>query len=168
MFREHSPFDGFISFLTQQYQGNVHDLGIISVTSSGVNSDRNPKNVVDFESSLYAQTGDAPNSWICYDLKEKRMSVSHYSLRSRPENDGRHPMNWTLEGSMDGQNWIELDRRDNCRELVGLNRSATFSVSKREFVQQIRLRQHGKDSNGYGHLTVSAIELFGDVVNSGA
>jgi hypothetical protein len=69
------------------------------------------------------------------------------------------------EGSIDGKNWIELDRRDNCHEIAGLNRSATFSISRREFVQQIRLRQHGKDSSGAANLTVSAIELFGDVVN---
>jgi hypothetical protein len=91
------------------------------------------------------------------------MNVSHYSLRSQPDCDNHHPMNWMLEGSMDGQNWIELDRRDNCRELVGLNRSATFSVSRRAFFQQIRLRQHEENSNGYDYLTVNAFELFGDL-----
>jgi hypothetical protein len=165
LFRADSPFDGLISFLTQSHHGNVHDLGIVSVTASDVYSDRNPKNVVDLESSLHCHTPDAPNSWICYDLKDKRMNVSHYSLRSRSDHDNSHLMNWTLEGSMDGKNWRELDRRDNCRELVGLNRSATFSVSTREFVQQIRLRQHGKDNSGYGALTVGAFELFGAVRN---
>jgi hypothetical protein len=93
------------------------------------------------------------------------MNVSHYSLRSRPDSDSHHPINWILEGSIDGNNWIELDRRDNCREIAGQNRSATFSVSKREVVQQIRLRQHGKESSGYDHLTVSAIKLFGYLRN---
>jgi hypothetical protein len=152
-----------ISVLTQQHHGNVHDLGIVSVTSSGVNGRCNAKHVVDFDNSMYCQTKNVPNSWICYDLKGKRMRVSHYSLRSRGDCNGYHPKNWTLEGSMDGENWIELDRRHDCGELVGLNRSATFSVSKGEFVQQIRLRQHGKDSNEANYLTVSAIELFGDV-----
>jgi hypothetical protein len=165
VFRSDSPFDGFISFLSQQHHGNVHDCGIISVTSSGVHSNGYAKHVVDFESSLYAQTSNVSNSWICYDLKDKQMNVSHYSLRSRAAGDGNHPMNWTLEGSLDGNNWIELDCRNDCRELVGQNLSATFSVSRREFVQQIRLRQHGKDSTGYGYLTVSAFELFGDVRN---
>jgi hypothetical protein len=104
-----------------------------------------------------------PNSWICYDLKYKQMNVSHYSLRSRPDYDGWHPTNWTLEGSIDGTNWIELDRRDNCRDIIGLNRSATFSVSRREFVQQIRIHQHGKNSKGDDSLAVSAFELFGDL-----
>jgi hypothetical protein len=48
-----------------------------------------------------------------------------------------------------------------------LNRSATFSVSKQEFFQNIRLRQHGKNSSGYDYLAVSAIELFGDVGTNG-
>jgi hypothetical protein len=82
LFQSDSPFDGYISFLTQQHHGNIHDLGIISVTSIGVNRDHNAKHVIDFESSLYCQTMSAPNSWICYDLKDKRMKVTHYSLRS--------------------------------------------------------------------------------------
>jgi hypothetical protein len=45
LFQEDSPFDGLISFLTQHHHGNVHDLDIISVTSSRVNSNRHAKHV---------------------------------------------------------------------------------------------------------------------------
>jgi hypothetical protein len=72
-------------------------------------------------------------------------------------------MNWIIEGSIDGENWIELDRRDDCREVVGVNRSATFQIEKREFVRLVRLRHYGKNSNGYDYLTVSAFELFGNL-----
>jgi hypothetical protein len=160
-FREDSRFDGIISFLTQLHGGNVDDRSIVSVKSNSVYSDRIAKNVVDFESSLYAHTADETNSWIWYDFKDKRVKVSHYSLRSRSDNDSNHPMNLTVEGSKDGETWIEFDRRDECGDVVGLNRSGTFSTVRSEFVQHIRFRQHGKNSSGSNHLIVSGWELFG-------
>jgi hypothetical protein len=72
-----------------------------------------------------------------------------------------HPINWMLEGSVDGTEWVELDRQNNCRDVVGLNRSKTFSRSGDGFFQLIRLRQTGKESSGSDYLQVSAIELFG-------
>jgi hypothetical protein len=101
-YREGSPFDGIISFLTRTHGGNICDLDIVSITSSSAHSSRIAKNVVDFDSSSLAQTDSNPNSWICYDFKTKSVNVKHYSLRSRSDFDGHHPMNWTLEGSVDG------------------------------------------------------------------
>jgi hypothetical protein len=148
LLRSDSSFDDLISFLTQQYHGNIHDVDAISVTLTGAN---------------WTHNANAPNSWICYDLNEKRMSLSHYSLHSRPNSDGWHAIHWTLEGSMDGSHWIRLDHRDSCRELLGANRFAVFEVSRRESVRQIWIRQHGKDSSEDGHLAVSAFESVGDV-----
>jgi hypothetical protein len=160
-YREGSSFDGIISFLTRQHGGNIHDLGIVSVTSSSVNGGRVAKNVVDFNSLSIGQTNGEPNGWICFDFKEKRVNVHHYSIRSRNDYDLNHPINWMLEGSVDGTEWVELDRQNNCGDLVGLNRSKTFSGSGNEFFQLIRLRQTGKNGCGDDYLTVSAIELFG-------
>jgi hypothetical protein len=95
------------------------------------------------------------------DFKEKQVNVHHYSLRSRNDSDCNHPMNWTLKGSVDGTEWLEIDRQNNSRDLVGLNRSQTFSGSGNAFFRLIRLRQTGKNSSDCDFLTVSAIELFG-------
>jgi hypothetical protein len=160
-YREGSPFDGIISFLTRQHGGNIDDLGIVSVTSSNVNGGCRAKHVVDLNTSSIFQTNGESNGWICMDLKEKQVSVHHYSLHSRNDHDSHHPMNWTLEGSVDGTEWLEIDRQNNCGDLVGLNRSQTFSGSGNVFFRLIRLRQTGKDSSGRDYLTVSAIELFG-------
>jgi hypothetical protein len=140
-FGQDSPFDGIISFLIRSQSGNIDDQSLFCVKSSSVYSDRVTKNVIDFASSTYAQTSSEMNSWICYDFKDKRVQISHYSLRSRSDYDGYHPMNWTIEGSKDSETWIELDRRDDCRDLVGLNRSSTFSTHESEFVRYIRLRR---------------------------
>jgi hypothetical protein len=109
------------------------DCNIVSVTA-------------DLTSSTLAHTNNEPNSWICSDFE--KMEVN---------DDGHHLMNWTLEGSFDGKNWIELDIHYECRSLIGLNRSATFETSRNEFVRYVRIRQHGKGSNGDDYLVFSVI-----------
>jgi hypothetical protein len=160
-FQSESPSDGIISFLTKRCGGNVCDLGVVSVTSSSVISGTEAKNAVDFESRRFFQTANAPNSWLCYDFKGMAVEVTHYSIRTRPDGDSHHPRNWTVEGSVDGCAWIELDRQDERRELSGLNKWASFCPSVRARVRLIRLRQHGKDNSGYDRLTLGAFELFG-------
>jgi hypothetical protein len=165
-YEEGKSFEGIISFLTREHGGNVHDRGIVSVTSSSVNNNHLAKHVVDFDSLLYAQTNNESNGWICYDFKDQRVNVDHYSLRTRNDYDGYHPTNWINEGSIDGREWVEIDRRNDCRDLLGVSRSMTFSTSNTGYFRHIRLRQTGNDSSGYDYLTVSAFELFGILRNS--
>jgi hypothetical protein len=165
-FREGSPFEGIISFLTRTHCGNVSDLGIVSVSSSSVHNNHIAKNVADFNTSSIVCTDNKANSWICYDFKDQRVKIQHYSLRSRSDSDCHHPINWALEGSVNGTDWIELDRRSNCRDLCGLNKSATFSASENDFFRMIRILQWGSSSNGNQYLTINAFELFG-FYNSG-
>jgi hypothetical protein len=162
-FRSGAPLDGIIAYLTKTHNGNVADLGIVGVTSSSVHSAHVAKNAVCFTDSLYTQTSDVANSWLCYDFKAMLVNISHYSIRSRTNGGGRHPQNWTVEGSMYGTTWVELDRRDGQTEFRDVNQTATFSVSRREPARLIRLRQHGENSSGSDFLTLSAFELFGTV-----
>jgi uncharacterized Zn-finger protein len=92
-----------------------------------------------------------------------QLQVNHYSLRSRNDHDGYHPKTWTVEGSMDGSNWFELDCQKNQSELLGINKSATFSTTVKQFTRMIRLRQTGKNSSNCDNLTVSAFEVFGTI-----
>jgi hypothetical protein len=163
-FRDGSPFNGIISHLTQKFGGNVCDRAIVSVTASG-GSPQQFHEIVNLQNSNITQTANSPNSWICYDFKELRVKVSHYSLRSRTDSDNYFPVHWTLEGSMDGNNWITFDSRTNQTKLLGRGNSATFPTSQSSFVQMIRIRQQGKDSGGSDYLTLSAFELFGTVQN---
>jgi hypothetical protein len=162
-FRSGAPLDGIIAYLTKTHNGNVSDLGIVDVTSSSVSSGSAAKNAVCFTDSLHTQTLNVANSWLCYDFKAMLVNITHYSIRSRTKGRGNHPQNWTVEGSMDGTTWVELDRRDGQTVFGDVNQTATFSVSRREPARLIRLRQHGKDSTGYHCLTLSAFELFGRV-----
>jgi hypothetical protein len=70
-----------------------------------------------------------------------------------------------LEGSQDGKSWVELDRRVNNMTLNSQDAIATFSISQIIEVRMIRLHQLDKNSSNNHHLSVSAIEIFGVVLN---
>jgi hypothetical protein len=89
---------------------------------------------------------------------------AHYTLRSRRDRNDHHLLFWTLEGSRDVSEWIELDRRENNTERKSREAIATFPVSRSDEVHLIRLRQFEKNSSNSDYLDVGAIEVFGVLV----
>jgi hypothetical protein len=61
-FRDGSPFEGIISYLTKKCGGNVSDCEIVSVTSSSVHDNRGAKNVADLTGLSYTHTLNIVNS----------------------------------------------------------------------------------------------------------
>ncbi|OHT08544.1 hypothetical protein TRFO_22880 [Tritrichomonas foetus] len=167
-FRKESPnrFSGIIHHLTKECDGNVHVKEIVDVTSSTVNSDFYPQNAVDLKNkNSYFQTRNELNGWICYDFKEKKINPTHYSIRSRHDNDegGWHLQTWIIEGSNEEGKWIELDSRQNEKSLDFRNAENTFEITKHlnEYFQKLRLRITGMETACEYYLTISALEYFG-------
>jgi hypothetical protein len=157
--------DGILSYLTKRFGGHVIDRDIVSITASAVAypQDYPLRQVADFENQCHIYTGNAPNSWICYDFKDMQIKVTHYSIRSRCDLDLNHLRSWTLEGSKDGLSWVKLDDRKDDTSLNSAGAIFTFSISA-EFEDEfrmIRLRQTGKNSSGNDYLVASAIGFFG-------
>jgi hypothetical protein len=119
------------------------------------------RNIVDFENQTGFVTSICANSWICYDFKEMRISLSHYSIRSRRDANTYHLRSWRLEGSIDGQSWTVLDLREDDRKLNSLGAIATFAVSKSLKCRMIRILQQNKNSSKTHGFIVNAIEFFG-------
>jgi hypothetical protein len=160
-----SPQSGIISYLTKRFGGNVIDRNIVSITASSIGDPQSYplRHVADFANQSYFCTNNEANSWICYDFKDMRIKVTHYSIRSRRDANMNHLRFWTLEGSKDGSSWVKVDDRQNDTSLNSQGAISTFSISERfqgEF-RQIRLRQTGKNSGGDDYLIVNAIEFFG-------
>jgi hypothetical protein len=161
-FRPGSPFDGIIAHLAKKHGGNVADLGIVNATLSSVHGNSGGRGALT-PGSVITHTNNVPNSWLSYDFKELFIDVTHYSIRSRQEDPHHHLKSWTIEGSINGTEWIELHQQNNVSNLLGVGKSDTFSTKRIGFVHQIRLRQHGKSSDGDNFLTLSAFELFGRI-----
>jgi hypothetical protein len=78
-----SPLDGIIAYLTEQCGENVHDAGVIEITSSSIVRDPNgalvyhPKWVADFGASEHFGTEPEANPWICFNFKGRRIIPTH-------------------------------------------------------------------------------------------
>jgi hypothetical protein len=160
-----SRLDGIISGLTSLCGGNVHDRGLVSITDSSHYSDS-------YIGKIAADLGNAnscfhsnnsPDQWLCYDFKNSRVALTHYSIRTCPGGtNGSHLKSWVIEISNDGSNWTEVDRRVNNNDLNGTSFIGTYSISGQVHESRfVRLRQIGKNHNGCDLLVVSAFELFG-------
>ncbi|WP_067494874.1 ThuA domain-containing protein [Actinoplanes sp. TFC3] len=51
-----------------------------------------------------------PTAWVTFELAAEK-AVTGYALTSANDSAGRDPRDWTLQGSPDGQNWTDVDRR---------------------------------------------------------
>jgi hypothetical protein len=139
---------------------------MVAITASSFeNAQTHPlRTVADFESRAYFATANEPNSWVCYDFKDYRITPTHYVIRTHYDRDTHHLQSWILEGSVDGQSWIRLDQRIEETSLKSIGAIAAFVISKSSQVQMIRVRQVGTNSSGYDRLVIDALEIFGGVI----
>jgi hypothetical protein len=90
---------------------------------------------------------------------------THYVIRSYPSDaESEHLKSWVVEGSLDGLNWMVIDRRRKNFDLNEEFAVAIFPVSHSENCHFIRLTQTGKNHAGDHLLTMSAFEVFGTLV----
>jgi hypothetical protein len=75
---------------------------------------------------------------------------------------------WALEGSDDGVNWFELDKRSDVDAIDGNFKAATVIVTKPRHCRRIRVRQTGPSHNDPKYppdfFALSALELFGEFI----
>jgi hypothetical protein len=102
------------------------------------------------------------NQWFCYDFKNRKVRLTHYSIHPHSNNPYLH--SWIVEGSSDGSNWSVLDRRENNDQMTSAHPIGTFIVSQSNESRFIRLRQIGKNTQGNDYLVLYAFELFGQLI----
>jgi hypothetical protein len=105
------------------------------------------------------------NKWICYDFMERRILPSHYAIRSGPFTVGaQHLKSWIVETSQDGEEWEEIDKRDDDNESNGPERLRIFAVGSERLCRFVRLVNIGRNHVGNDRLSMSAWEIFGTVL----
>jgi hypothetical protein len=157
--------------LTAKFGGNVHDRGVVHITANRVCDDSTghaAKNVVDLGTDSYFHSTYDANQSICFDFKKMTITPTHYSIRTNNNGpNGYHLKSWVLEGSKEGNLWIEIDRQDGRSDLNSRFAVATFSVGRSESVGLLRLRQTGLNHSGNNLLYFTAFEIFGSAVGIG-
>jgi hypothetical protein len=88
-----TPLDGIISYLTREHGGNVHDRGIVTITSTDPWDGASwnvATNAADLTANNFFHSKNLPNQWLCYDFGDRRTNLTHYSIRSRHDGDADH------------------------------------------------------------------------------
>jgi hypothetical protein len=151
--------EGIISYLTKKHGGNVHEKGIVAITSKSVAD--NPrsalKTVADLTSDLRFYSKNEYQQWVCCDFGEIRIHPTHYTIRAAKLRS------WVVEGSLDVESWTEIDRQtDNQDFNDDCWSTASFAVSNPGECRFIRLTQTDKNHYlGNDILYLRVVEFFG-------
>jgi hypothetical protein len=155
-------FEGLISCLTKAAGGNPHDKELISATGASHYGSSNARNVAEFGTETYFGSNNIENQWMCYDFKDLRVSVTHYLIRTPDRDQGWcHLRSWVIEGSQDGSNWTELDRRENDPRLNGPKSTCNCEIRNVIETRFVRIRSIGPTWRADHYLWLTAFELFG-------
>jgi hypothetical protein len=123
------------------------------------------KNAVDLTANSLFGSRTGNNQWLCYDFKDRRVEVRRYSIRSQFDlgRGACHPKSWGIEGSVDGDEWVILDGKQDNSELNDKNVTKSWSTTKDMKSRYIRLRLTGKNHSGNDELWLSSFEIFGTI-----
>jgi hypothetical protein len=90
--------------------------------------------ILDFYPNFWEEAGDFPH-WVSFEFNDPR-PVLEYALQTGPfgqDDTGRMPQDWLLQGSDDGEKWIDLDKRsgetgwkNNERRVYTIANPSTF------------------------------------------
>jgi hypothetical protein len=150
--------DGIISYLTKKHGGNVHEKGIVTITSKSVYGGDPTyalKNVADIPSCSAFYSENEPGQWICWDFREMRVRLTHYTIVCWSV----IMKSWVVEGSLDGSSWTEIGNGQDLWSYI-----CPFHASNKAEFRFIRLTQTSNNGRGRhrGHrLILSFVEFFG-------
>lgn len=164
-YNEKEPLNGVFYFLKNKNKKEIAKHQIINVIPSSC-SVRDPKAIIDSNQPEVFQTEDRANQWIAFEFRDMKMKVTSYTLQSyyNGKPNFANPKNWILEGSDDGREWVEMDRHEDCPDLNNKNAIQNYKIKGdfKEF-KYIRVKQIGKNWANKDQLTLSKVELFGDL-----
>jgi hypothetical protein len=153
--------DGIIWYLTKKHGANVHDKGIVTITSKSVLSVHNGLNhVANLISDGFFVSRREPGQWVCWDFHERHVRPTHYTI------DARDLQSWIVEGSLDGESWTEIDRQADNQDFRHDWNTVSFTVSTPAECRFIRLTQADKNHDGHDELRLRAVEFFGTLPES--
>jgi hypothetical protein len=117
--------NGLIAYLTRKHGGNVHDKGMVIITSKSVYSEapgHAVRNVAALTSISAFFSKNEPGQWVCWDFREMRVRPTHYTVTRLALKS------WVFESSLDFMNWTEIDRKTDNEDFTHWE-TATFAVS---------------------------------------
>jgi hypothetical protein len=96
----------------------------------------------------------SPGELFCWDFDKMRVAPTHYTMTAYGLKS------WVVEGSLDGANWIEMDRQTDRQNFVEKN-TATFAVSNPVESRFVRFVLAGHNDSDVRLRRPEQVELFG-------
>jgi hypothetical protein len=151
--------DGILWHLTCQHH-HLHHRRIVTVTAKSIAKGFYLENAAEPTYLGHFRSLDAPGQWVCWDFHARRVRLTQYTIAAALLKS------WVLEGSLDRENWSEIDRHTDTRDFEQASRNAvSFAVANQLESRFIRLTQTGKQ---HSHLSkegdvlhFEAVEFFG-------
>ncbi|OHT16184.1 hypothetical protein TRFO_41981 [Tritrichomonas foetus] len=161
-------FNGIIAKLTSDNGGNLVEKGVIKIMGTSYNEfeDQKLKFLVDFTWNESWSSGYSDSSYIIFDFLRQVVNVTAYALKTYGCPRGMlHLKSWSLDGSNDNANWVEIDTQKDNSVLNNANAMALFTCNKPStFYRYIRLRQTGPSHRGRGNgFALTNIEFYGQL-----
>jgi hypothetical protein len=159
-FKSGAPLDGIVRYLSGKCRGNVHAKHIITITASSQNENFWVHHLADLDSDNFFNSENRRDQWFCYDFKDQRIVLTHYSVRTYQYAE-YNPRSWVVESSADGENWTEIDRKVSGGDLYEVKAVRTFPIANPEECRMVRFRQIGPNHANNHYLCLLAFEVFG-------
>jgi len=159
-------FSGIFDGLSKKLGRNLADSSDVDVTASSINHHtQGPKNVLKNDSSFW-HSQDLPNSWIQFDFKERKVSITSYSM-----NDYYRIKSWKVEGSTDGSTFEIIDNKVDTTDFQNSNYQFNDPSAQKNFPVQpnnkyyryIRITSNSKNWHNSDHFLLYRVEFFGFV-----
>ena len=161
IFSESDPLNGFFNKLRAKCGGNPHTKGQVVITASSSLAN-NPWQVIDYGWTSHWVTKNEPDQWIKFDFLTGKFHIYSYTLKTyNYVAGGNHLRSWVIEGSSNGNDWLELDRRHGLNDLNDRYKVKNFSCKNPGAFRYIRLKQIGKSHCDSYNLALTNIEFFG-------
>jgi hypothetical protein len=160
VFRINKSENGILAYLSGS--ANAHLEGCVDVTNPSIEQQRRKRGRSDS-----MEWENPPDSWICFDFKQRLVSLQHYTL-TIPDGWSGDCVRWEIEGSNDKKTWNNIDVEET-EKLYGDSDVKTFECSEdcNEFFRLIRIKQIGNNSDNSEILRSNNIEFFGTLKRSG-
>ena len=137
---------------------------IIKITASSIENERYFSNL--FTGLGYFATNREPNSWIMFDFKQSKISISSYTIRCYTRDLLKE---WAIYGSDDNKRWNSIDHKFNSIDINTFGDKLTefyFETEHPITRRYIKLQALQQRLANDDILIIHKIEFFGTFYNS--
>jgi len=157
-------FSGIFDGLSKKLGRNMAESGDVDVTASSIYNSNVPTNVLKKNDSSAWVSQNLPNSWIQFDFKQRKVSITSYSMNGR-----ERVKSWKVEGSTDGSTFEIIDNKVDTTDFQNSNSGFDDPSSQKNFRVQpnnkyyryIRITNTSKNWFNQDHFSLHRVEFFG-------